>query len=59
MSLLFISHDITLVQEICGRIMIMQSGTIIESGSALDIITHPQQHYTRELVAAAYNLTKI
>ena len=39
--------------------MIMQYGTIIESGSALDIITHPQQHYTRELVAAAYNLTKI
>lgn len=59
MSLLFISHDITLVQEICQRIMIMQSGTIIESGSALNIITRPQQPYTRALVAAAFNLTKI
>ena len=59
MSLLFISHDITLVQEICQRILIMQSGTIIESGPALDIITRPQQHYTRELVTAAFNLTKI
>lgn len=59
MSLLFISHDITLVQEICQRILIMQSGTIIESGPALDIITRPQQHYTRELVTEAFNLTKI
>lgn len=59
MSLLFISHDITLVQEICGRILIMQSGTIIESGPAPDIITRPQQQYTRELVTAAFNLTKI
>jgi len=37
----------------------MQSGTIIESRPALDIITRPQQHYTRELVTAAFNLTKI
>lgn len=57
MSLLFISHDIVLVQKLCQRLLIMRSGTIIESGTAYDIITAPQQEYTKTLISAAINLT--
>lgn len=59
MSLLFISHDITLVQEICTRILVMQNGQIIENGSTYDIINHPQQKYTKALIDAAKNITQL
>lgn len=57
MSMFFISHDIVLVQELCQRLLIMRSGAIIESGTAHEIITAPQQEYTKNLIGAALNLT--
>ena len=58
MGLLFISHDIVLVQEICQRIMVMQAGTIIESGATRTVITAPQQKYTQALINAAISINK-
>lgn len=56
MSLLFISHDIILVQEICDSIMVMNSGQIIEAGTTGAIITAPRHEYTRALIEAALNI---
>lgn len=51
-SLLFISHDLGLVQGLCDRIMVMEKGKIVEEGPAREIVHNPQNAYTRQLLAS-------
>ncbi|MDQ6610237.1 MAG: ABC transporter ATP-binding protein [Bacteroidota bacterium] len=52
LTLLFISHDLSVVRYMCDRILVMQEGSIVESGAADAIYYHPQTHYTRTLLRA-------
>ncbi len=52
LSLLFISHDIALVSEIAESIHVMHEGCIVESAKTQDIISHPQDNYTKALISA-------
>ena len=52
-SIIFISHDIDLVAEISGRIMVMYGGLVMESGNANEIINDPRHPYTIALLAAS------
>lgn len=47
---LFISHDLSVVRYISDRILVMEKGQIIESGSTRDIYENPQTEYTRKLL---------
>ena len=51
MGLIFISHDLRIVAEVCERIVVMHSGKLVEEGSATDIFNHPQQPYTKALIS--------
>ena len=51
-SIIFISHDLSLVRKFCKRVIVMQDGQIVETGSAKEIFEHPMQSYTRRLIAA-------
>lgn len=51
-SLLFISHDLSIVRLIATRIVVMNKGLIVESGPTEEIWNHPQEDYTRNLLAA-------
>jgi ABC-type glutathione transport system ATPase component len=51
-SLLFISHDLSVVRVIADRIAVMQSGRIVEQGPAAEVWSRPQDGYTRRLLAA-------
>ncbi|MCC6287051.1 MAG: ABC transporter ATP-binding protein [Chitinophagaceae bacterium] len=51
-SMLFISHDLSVIKYISDRIMVMYRGKIIETGNAEDIYNNPQNEYTRMLIAA-------
>jgi oligopeptide/dipeptide ABC transporter ATP-binding protein len=52
MALLFISHDITVVGQVCDRVMVMYAGRIVEQLPAADLRTHARHPYTRALLAA-------
>ena len=47
---LFISHDLSVVRYISDRIIVMEKGRIIETGSTTDIYENPQTAYTRKLI---------
>lgn len=52
LTLLFISHDLSVVRYMCDRIMVMQAGKIIESGPAEEVYLHPKNEYTTSLIEA-------
>jgi peptide/nickel transport system ATP-binding protein len=51
-TVVFISHDLSVVHYISDRIMVMQKGKIIETGDAAAIYHYPMQAYTQQLIAA-------
>ncbi len=53
MALLFITHDLNLVQRLADRVCVMKEGYIVEQGTTETILTSPQHPYTRQLLAAA------
>jgi len=52
MSLLFITHDLTIVRRIADRVCVMQNGVIVEQGRTDEIFADPRHPYTRKLLAA-------
>ncbi|MEO1617255.1 MAG: ATP-binding cassette domain-containing protein [Planctomycetota bacterium] len=53
LSILLVTHDIGVVKLLASQTMIMQHGTIVESGLTDQILEDPQHPYTQELVGAA------
>jgi oligopeptide/dipeptide ABC transporter ATP-binding protein len=51
-SVLYISHDLSLVKEICDRVAVMYAGRIVETGVTEDVFRNPKHPYTRGLMAA-------
>ena len=51
-SLLFISHDLSIVRLIATRIVVMNQGKIVEAGPAEEVWNHPQEQYTKDLLNA-------
>ena len=52
MSVLFISHDLAVVAELCDRVAIMRDGKIVEQGPAATVLSAPADSYTADLLAA-------
>jgi peptide/nickel transport system ATP-binding protein len=55
-SIILITHDMGVVAQMADRVVIMQSGRIIEQGDALPIFNAPTQRYTQDLLAAVPRL---
>lgn len=58
MSILFISHDLSLISEICDRVVVMYQGNIVEQGNALDVFQNPQEDYTKALIRSKPSISK-
>jgi peptide/nickel transport system ATP-binding protein len=56
MSILFISHDLSLISEIANRVLVMYKGEIVEQGLAKTIFENPQHKYTQALIASRPSL---
>lgn len=52
LSLIFISHDLSVVWEVSSRILVMYLGSVVELASRDDLFARPQHPYTRQLVSA-------
>ncbi|QWC19770.1 ABC transporter ATP-binding protein [Halorubrum sp. 2020YC2] len=52
LSLLFISHDMSVIQQICDRVAVMYLGEIVEIGPVEEIFTDPQHPYTEALLSS-------
>ena len=50
LSILFICHDLSLVQQFCDRVLVMHQGEIVEQGTPDAIIRNPQDPYTKQLI---------
>ena len=51
-ALLFIAHDLAVVEHISDDILVLHHGKIVESGPAREVLEHPRNDYTRDLLAA-------
>jgi peptide/nickel transport system ATP-binding protein len=56
-SMIFISHDISIVADVCHDIGIMYAGNLVELGSREEVFSHPMHPYTKALLSSYPTLT--
>ncbi len=52
LTYIFVSHDLSIVRQICNRVAVMHHGRIMEFGNAEDVFNNPKHAYTRVLLSA-------
>jgi peptide/nickel transport system ATP-binding protein len=58
LTLIFVSHDLSVIRRMCDRVAVLRQGQVVEEGPIADVYDHPQQPYTRQLLAAVPTLEK-
>ena len=53
LTVIFISHDLSLVRMFCDRVAVFKAGKLVESGCVEAVFSRPQEEYTRMLIASA------
>lgn len=56
LTLVFISHDLSVVEALCDEVVILQQGRLVEQGPVGQVLADPRERYTRELLAAVPRL---
>lgn len=56
LALLFVSHDLAVVRHLCDHVLVMERGSIVETGPAVRVLDDPQHPYTKALVDASLSL---
>jgi microcin C transport system ATP-binding protein len=54
LAYIFISHDLRVIRAMAHKVMVMQNGDVVESGSCEAVFTEPKSDYTKALMAAAF-----
>ena len=52
LTILFIAHDLSVVEYLCDEVVVLYLGKIVESGNAKEVYSNPQHPYTRALLSA-------
>lgn len=58
-TIILITHEMSVIKEICDRVAIMEKGVVVESGSVVDIFAHPKTEVTRNFINTTSSLTRI
>jgi microcin C transport system ATP-binding protein len=56
LAYIFISHDLKVVRALANTVIVLRHGRVVEQGPAEDVFRAPQAEYTRELMAAAFDM---
>jgi len=56
-AIVFVSHDISVVAQICDELVVMYGGRVMESGPTGQVITSPKHPYTQGLISAAMSVS--
>jgi peptide/nickel transport system ATP-binding protein len=56
LAMLFISHDLAVVGQVAGRVAVMKSGLVVETGPSRKLLTTPEHAYTQSLLRAVPTL---
>jgi microcin C transport system ATP-binding protein len=54
MAYLLITHDLAVIRAMAHRVMVMQHGQVVESGTTVELLEHPKMAYTQQLIHAAF-----
>lgn len=57
LAVLFITHSLPVVAAIADKVGVMRTGELVESGHTQEVLMHPQDDYTQQLIAAARKLS--
>jgi peptide/nickel transport system ATP-binding protein len=52
MAMIFITHDLSLLGQVCDRVAVLHLGKLVEIGTALEVVRNPQADYTKLLLSA-------
>ncbi len=53
-KILFVTHDIESSRNFCDEMGIIKNGKIVESGMIEEVVEHPKERYTKELIASNF-----
>ncbi|AXB46023.1 ABC transporter ATP-binding protein [Amycolatopsis albispora] len=59
LTLVFVSHDLSVVRHLCDTVAVMRAGEVVELGPVDEVYDSPSHEYTRDLIAAAPTLRKV
>ena len=57
-ALIFISHDLGIIERVCDRVAVMYAGRIVETGSIAEVFSEPAHPYTRGLLRSTPDISK-
>lgn len=52
LSIVFVSHDLAVVRQVCDTVLVMRDGKVVEHGPVEEVFARPQDPFTRELLGA-------
>tara|TARA_B100001057_G_scaffold77505_1_gene72376 strand:+ start:1944 stop:2750 length:807 start_codon:yes stop_codon:yes gene_type:complete len=52
LTIIFVSHDLSIIKSICDRVIVLKDGNIIESNSTINLFKNPQSVYTKKLISS-------
>ena len=56
LTLVLISHDLSVITRLCKTVVVMQQGRIVEAGNTQDVFANPQHQFTKDLISAVPRL---
>jgi D-methionine transport system ATP-binding protein len=58
-TIVIITHEMSVVKEICDRVSVMEDGAVVESGEVFSVFANPKENITQDFIDTTSNLTKI